>query len=63
MGGFLSSRKLSEPEESVLNKGLNYAVSPQAVPVKKFVVATEVACNRLDAKDKEEIPVEGNCYF
>ena len=51
----LSSRQLSEPEESVLNKGLNYAVSPQAVPVEEFVVATEVVCDRLDAKDKEEI--------
>ena len=51
----LSSRQLSDPEESVLNKGLNYAVSPQAVPVEEFVVETEVVCDRLDAKDKEEI--------
>ena len=34
---------------------MNYAVSPQAVPVEEFVVATEVVCDRLDAKDKEEI--------
>ena len=51
----LSSRQLSNPEESVLNKRLNYAVSPQAVLVEEFVVATEVVCDRLDAKDKEEI--------
>ena len=42
-------------EGSVLNKGLNYVVSPQTVPVEEFVVATEVVCDRLDAKDKEEI--------
>ena len=51
----LSSRQLSEHETSVLNKGLNYGVSPRAVPVEEFIVATEVAWENLDATSKEEL--------
>ena len=50
----LSSRQLNEHEISVFNKGLNYyGVSPHAVPVEVFIVATKVACENLDATSKE----------
>ena len=38
-----------------VHKGLNYGVSPRAVPVEDFIVATELACENLDATSKEEL--------
>ena len=35
--------------------GLNYGVSPRAVPVEDFIVVTEVACENLVATSKEEL--------
>ena len=43
----ISSRKLTTPEVSVLENGLNFAVSPDALPVNDIVVATESACKNL----------------
>ena len=51
----LSSRKLNDHEINVLNKGLNYGVSPRALPVEDFIVATEVACDKLDSASKQEL--------
>ena len=51
----LSSRQLNEHETSVLNKGLNYGVSPSTIPVEDFIVATEVVCDKLQQADKEEL--------
>ena len=42
---------LSDPELSVLMKGLNFAVTPQKVPVAEIVTATESACRSLDSGD------------
>ena len=44
----LSKYKLSESENSVLAKGLNFAVTPTKVPVKDIIVATEVVSKKLD---------------
>ncbi|XP_072048791.1 uncharacterized protein [Amphiura filiformis] len=42
-----SDRILSENEKSVLEKGLNYAVTPREIPMKEYIVNTEVACRQL----------------
>ena len=43
----ISSRKLTTPEVSVLENGLNFAVSPDALPVNDIIVTTESACKNL----------------
>ncbi|XP_072047013.1 uncharacterized protein [Amphiura filiformis] len=43
----LSQYKLSKSENSVLAKGLNFAVSPTNVCTEEFVLATELACRNL----------------
>ena len=55
VNGWLICRQLNKHETSVLNKGLNYGVSPRVVPVEEFIVATEVACDKLDATSKVEL--------
>ena len=47
----LSSRNLDNSEVSALKHGLNFAVSPDYVPVKDVIVATELACKNI-ANDK-----------
>lgn len=51
----LSSRQLNEHETSVLNKGLNYGVSPSVISVEDVIVATEVVCDKLQQDGKEEL--------
>lgn len=36
----LSARALTETEENVLKRGLNFAVTPEKVPQEDFIVAT-----------------------
>ena len=43
----LSKYKLTQPQNRVLAKGLNYAVSPDNVCAEEFVLATELACRKL----------------
>ena len=43
----LSKYKLNKPQESVLSKGLNYAPTPDKIPVEDYIVATELACGKL----------------
>jgi len=43
----ISKYKLDKSESSVLAEGLNFAVSPSAVPVKDFAITTEKACSHL----------------
>jgi len=49
----ISKKELSEAERSVLSKGLNFAITPEKVPVKDFVVATEKVCGKLNQNDAE----------
>jgi len=37
--------KLSEPETSVLAKGLNFAVALAVIPTEEYVLSTEKACS------------------
>ncbi|XP_078698375.1 uncharacterized protein LOC144925943 [Branchiostoma floridae x Branchiostoma belcheri] len=47
----LSKYKPSPSEMRVLGKGLNFAVTPDTIPVKEIVTATEVACQKLDQEE------------
>ena len=50
-----SDRLLSDPEISVLKKGVNFAVTPNRVPVVEFISATESACRNLNISDANEL--------
>jgi hypothetical protein len=50
-----SDRILSDPELSVLKKGLNFAVTPRKVPVVDIIMATESACRRLNSGNANEL--------
>ena len=43
----ISKYKINDDQTRVLGKGLNYAVTPDKLPVEDFVVATEQACRSL----------------
>ena len=43
----LSKYKLTKAQESELAKGLNYAPTPDKIPVKEYIVASELACQKL----------------
>ena len=42
---------LSDPELSVLKKGLNFVVTPRQVPVVDMITITETACRNLSKGD------------
>ena len=50
-----SSRLLNDTELSVLAKGLNFAVTPEKVPVVEVITKTEVACKNLPESDANEL--------
>ena len=49
----ISQHQLSEAEKSILARGLNFAVTPKRIPTEEFILATELACERItDPGDK-----------
>ncbi|XP_078347130.1 uncharacterized protein LOC144632375 [Oculina patagonica] len=50
----LSDRSLTDSEQSVLMKGLNFSVTPSKIPVEDIVAATELACTQLKDKSQAE---------
>ena len=50
-----SQRILSDPELSVLKKGLNFAMTPKKLPVVDLITATESACRNLNSSDANEL--------
>ena len=54
----LSKYKLSVPEEKLLQKGLNFAVSCDRIPVEDFIVATEKACSFIPVEDRPSLRAE-----
>ncbi|XP_072047082.1 uncharacterized protein [Amphiura filiformis] len=47
----LSKYKLTQPQKSVLAKGLNFAPSPAVLPHEEYIVATELACRKLPSSE------------
>nr|XP_049602429.1 uncharacterized protein LOC125984529 isoform X1 [Syngnathus scovelli]XP_049602430.1 uncharacterized protein LOC125984529 isoform X1 [Syngnathus scovelli] len=43
----MSRHKLTQAECSILAKGLNYAITPKNIPVDDFILATELACEKI----------------
>ena len=50
----LSTYKPTEAEIRVLGKGLNFAIAPAQLPVKDIVIATEIACKKLEPEEAEK---------
>ena len=47
----LSKFRLNQPQESVFAKGLNFSPAPNKIPVEDYIVATELACNKLPSNE------------
>ena len=43
----ISKRPLNEAEKSILQRGLNYAITPKKIPISEIITATELACSTL----------------
>ena len=50
-----SQRILSDPELSVLKKGLKFALTPKKLPVVDLITATESACRNLNSSDANKL--------
>ena len=51
----ISKYALKKEEESVLAKGLNFAITPEKSPIEDFIVATELACTNLPTSDANSL--------
>jgi len=56
----ISSRQLSEYELKILQKGLNYAITPDKLPVNEFT-AIETACKYIGANTDEATSLRNSC--
>ena len=54
----ISDREITLKQKQVLAKGLNFAVSPESIPVNDFVVATEQACWLLPEEERDQLRSE-----
>ncbi|KAI8507604.1 hypothetical protein Bbelb_149840 [Branchiostoma belcheri] len=54
----ISEKTLNEHQTRVLQKGLNFAVTPDKIPSEDFVVATESACMCLPLNSAEQLRSE-----
>lgn len=48
----ISKHELGDSEHNVLEKGLNFAVTPKSLPIKDYLVSTELACKLLSCQQK-----------
>ena len=53
-----SNKTLTTDEHSVLEKGLNFAVTPRDFPLKDVLVSTEIACKHLSAPKAQSLRAE-----
>lgn len=51
----LSSRSLSEPQKSVLGRGLNFAPAPKRVPIANLVVTVEQGLRQISLSEAERV--------
>ena len=54
----ISSETLSSTQTKVLAKGLNFAVSPENVPVSEYICATEKVCSLLSDNEADTLRTE-----
>lgn len=53
-----SNKELTNEQVSVLAKWLNYAVSPNTLPVEEIIVKTELVCSKMDPSEAAELRTE-----
>ena len=46
----LSDRQISDDERSILSKGLNFAITPTALPAEEIIAGTEVVAKYMTAQ-------------
>ena len=54
----LSSKPLTNDQESLLAHGPKFAISPKYPPVQEYIVAIEQACSKLNQGESEELRVD-----
>ena len=57
----LSDRTLSPGETSLLEKGLNFAVTPSTLPAKDYVIGIEQACKLIGPESKQADRLRADC--
>ena len=57
----LSDRDLSTEEKSLLTRGLNFAVTPTALPTKDYVIGIETACKLIGPESSEAASLRADC--
>ncbi|XP_072050005.1 uncharacterized protein [Amphiura filiformis] len=56
-----SDLQITEPQLSVLRKGLNFAVTPSKLPTVEFVTAVETACHLLGNTSNKAAELRSDC--
>ena len=54
----LSDIRLEPEADSLLKKGLNFAVTPKQIPIDEFITAAEEACQRLKPAEADQLRTE-----
>jgi hypothetical protein len=57
----LSNYTISKDEESILRKGLNFAVTPKKIPMEEYVIGIESVCRFLGPDSKEAQTLRSDC--
>ncbi len=57
----LSDRTLSADERSLLQRGLNFSVTPSTVPTKEYVIGVESACRLIGPGSKQAERLRSDC--
>ena len=57
----LSDRQLTKPEQEVLEKGLNFAVAPNKLPVVDLITSIETACRYIGPNSEEATHLRSDC--
>ena len=52
---YLSCRSLSDAEEALLKKGMNFAVTPANIPATENIAKVEAAVRQLDAEQADTV--------
>ena len=51
----LSDRQISDDKRSILSKGLNFAITPTALPAEEIIAGTEVVAKHMTATAADEL--------
>ena len=57
----LSDRPLTQDETSLLQKGLNFAVTPKTTPINEYIIGIETACKLLGPDSKQAETLRADC--